>query len=733
MATVRLDQPLIVMKPLFDRYHARRAGSRIRGWRSRAVGGWVLAMTLVLAGCPDVTEGPPLEAEALPTTPAPPRVTGVTHVPPRRLDVAFSRPMAPTPTASAVRLYRLTDHAWGDVAAAGVSIPVETVWTTEDRLRIGWRPDAGRNADGAGETLVLVIESTARDPSGRRLDGRAPGIAAGLHRPDDDGARGAASYRSAPLNLGRRGPFHASVEAGSAMVVTGISVWHGKNPGGARDASDGLRQFEFGASRVGAFPAVAENASFRIRFAAPGGRPYDLVSPGAIADQIRILTDNGNRLRSQVGLAQLPGVEWAAGARPVVADAGGRAVTSDIGPGRDLTGTGQLRKADEPVWMLVGDRLPPAGLLARVEDYDGGNRSYRLAAEPIPVTARVWGVTATTERLWLDGELAGGYSLRLTDGATVPIRTATGETLHLAATAPAGPCEPCAVLIERVEERIQAGESITVSGRSWYLHPDPTVWPTGRLLFLSVNPGNTVVSVVGTPMRDDERDGDERSDPPAVDDEFVMQFGLRSASSPLPPVSRLHDGFLYPTLFETRDTPCLGGHQGAVCVLPLEGGCQGSTVPAEAQITIATSDGRGSQPEGESDLIETERIDPDAVTLLDGTTGRPLEGTLGSRIRLNQTGTGFGTLPTTVLVYRLLAGDDSRSCPEDRQRRLLRGFRDGDRLIVSHRIRPVVPSDPRTIDGDGDGIASASARDDWVGVYDAARAVFAPLERHPRP
>src|SRR5690606_8965312 len=130
---------------------------------------------------------------------------------------------------------------------------------------------------------------------------------------------------------------------------------------------------------------------------------------------------------------------------------------------------------------------------------------------------------------------------------------------------------------------------------------------------------------------------------------------------------------------------------------------------------------------GEADLFDAASRDPPHVAALGGDGGRALDRVVETRTILHQT--AAGTFPTTLVEVRLRESDGGR-CPDGSAS--LRGLRDGDRLVIDHRLRPVVPTVPRTLDGNGDGVASASPADDRVGIWRSAEGRFVPLDRRPR-
>jgi hypothetical protein len=234
---------------------------------------------------------------------------------------------------------------------------------------------------------------------------------------------------------------------------------------------------------------------------------------------------------------------------------------------------------------------------------------------------------------------------------------------------------------------------------------------------------------MGQPMRDEERDGNEVELPAIADDEFILQFSMRNDRAVEPPVSRINDGSLYPTLFAAGGWSCLSADPAdPICVQSVvDESCPGRTVPASLSFSFYTADGDAANPRGVADLVEVGRFDQSHVTVLAGDDGQALDRVVSARTVLHQT--AVGTFPTTLLTLDL-RGTDDQACAGGAAG--LRGLRAGDRLVIDHRIRPVVPADPRLIDGNGDGVASASPADDWVGVWDPALGRFLPLDRRPR-
>ncbi len=635
---------------------------------------------------------------------------GPTHV-----ELTFSRAMPTDAATDALRLWRLRGHAVGDLAATADLVSTQASWRDERRLLLQ-RPTA------AGH-YVLELDPLLRDRAGRALDGLVDGPEGGLLRPDDDGLDSPSAWRSLLWTEGDPAEAWWSLPARPALVVTEVTGWHAGLVAGVRDEEPNP-MWNRGQPRLGRRSPTAGQSSLRIAFGSDAGWPWSLVGATAVEGAITVLDESGGAQRLHVDLARIPGVLLSGGERPRVTAVAGRTVTLSGGP---PAAWASLRGPHDPVWARFSEVLPPAGLVARVE---GWNRpTLELAADPVPVTGAILGATATTDRRWPNGALDGGYSLWSSAGVEYPIAAATGPVLYLRTpVTEVVDCAPCELRFERAEERIAVDAPVRFLSHVWYVHPAGE-WPSGRILKLIINAGNRLRSLMGQPLRDEERDGNEVDLPAIADDEFILQFSLRSDRAIEPTVSRINDGSLYPTLFAGGAWPCLSGDpKDPVCVQSvIDENCSGREVPASLSFSFYTADGDAAHPRGVADLIEVGRFNQAHVTLLAGETGQALDRVVSARTVLHQT--ADGTFPTTLLTLDL-RGTDVKACAGETSG--LRGLRAGDVLVIDHRIRPVVPADPRLIDGNGDGVASASPADDWVGIWDPALGRFLPLDRRPR-
>jgi hypothetical protein len=291
--------------------------------------------------------------------------------------------------------------------------------------------------------------------------------------------------------------------------------------------------------------------------------------------------------------------------------------------------------------------------------------------------------------------------------------------ITLASALTATICDPCTIELAAVEERVFVDDRVYLTSNVWYVHPE-VAFVAGRVMLLSINGGGLLRSVMGTPFRDGQRDGDEVRSPPVADDEFLLQFSLRSGDGARFTASRLNDGTLYGTVANSLAFACAGAATEPICALPVADECPAAT-PAQAVFSLYTADGSHSTPLGVADLIDTNRLPSAPITLLDRS-GKPLAGRTDTAVVLhNVAGASF---PTTLLTFTLIEREPD-ACAAGR----LRGFRPGDRMVVSSLIRSVGAPDPGTLDGNGDGIAEASVKDDWVGEWDVTRQTFVPIQR----
>lgn len=667
----------------------------------------------MFAACTPAERPPTPAPGAVDLTSEAPAVTAATLTA-ASIELTFNRSMAVTLPEGTVRIWKLRDHALGDLATAADVEIAKAMWRDERHLSVA-RPTA------AGH-YVLELDPAIRDRAGRALDGRTEGDSAGLLRPDDDGLAAPAAWRSLAWREGAPAMEWSSLPSRPAIVVTDVTGWHTATAGGARD-EDPEQLWQRGAPRVGRRSPAANESSLRIAFGSDAGVHWSLVPASALETAVQLVDETGAALRTKIELSRQPGVDFGTGEKPRVVSATGRTVTVDRGPSTAWT---TLRGPEDPVWVLFGEKLPPRGVLAKVDNWS--RPVFTFSADEVTVVGTIAGATATTDRRWPVGLLDGGYSLWTSDDVEYPIAAATGPVIYLtASTDVATPCAPCRVRLERLEERVAPETALTLVSNVWYLHPVGG-WPAGRPLKLIINAGQRIRSMMGQPMFDEERDGNEVELPAVADNEFILQLSLRPHREIEPTVSRLNDGSLYPTVFAGLGWTCMSGDPSdPVCVREVLDSHCGTTLPGTLSFSLYTADGSSNAPRGQADLIDVARLEPGHVVVFDADSGRALDRVVETRTVLHQT--AVGTFPTSLVEVHLRESDGGR-CPDGSAS--LRGLRDGDRLVIDHRLRPVVPTDPRTLDGNGDGVASASPADDWVGIWHAAEGRFVPLDRRPR-
>lgn len=676
--------------------------------------------TLAVAGvtaftaCADVGPSRSGDLAPEPAVPALATVTEVTVASDGTWVVRFDRQMEPDATAAAVRLKRLRDHVGTDLEANSDDVEVERTWQGARTLRVHWAAAAG--------SYVLVIGQEARTAAGAALDGLAAGVVSGLHRPDDDGLVAPSDYISQVLNLGADVPRFQGLPANAYMLLTEVTAYRADSANLPRD-QDPLVLWRYGQSRVALAPPHWSNLALRLEFASPAGFPYNLADPGSMARAVQVLRSDGARFNGSVGLSHDADTDFDLTSPPRVVAAYGRTVTLTTGPEAVLA---SLRKPQDPLWLLLGTQLPPRGLLAQVAAYNGSPEAIEVTLDEsaVAISGTVWGVTVSTDVVWPAGALDGGFSLAM-GTVEFPIATATDRTLWLREPAPVGPCADCRVVLRRIEERAFMDDPAFFTSHVWYYFPEGNL-PQGQRLLLSLNEDGLLRSIMGRPFRDAERDGDESVVPAVGEDEHLIAFSTRSRIDVPFDATRVNDGTVYETVFDALDLDCRGARDAPVCVRSLPDPVCGEPVPAQLLVSFMTSDGDATRPYGRDDFLDLDSLAPEWLHVLDGVTAAPLAGVLDTRILLSPT--SVGTFPTTVLVFELTQNDAS-ACGG---RGGLRGFRAGDKLVLSHKIRPVVTTLPRTLDGDGDGVATDSIRDNWIGIWDEQQQTFAPLVRSPR-
>lgn len=632
------------------------------------------------------------------------------------VDIEFDQAMVTDATQKAVSLYRLSDHIdLGNVANASERVETVATWQDSRRLHLTWNLSAG--------SYVVQITSGALSASGRALDGLAGrGAPTGIHRPDDDFMDGPANYQSQAFHIGFNAPRFFAPPPYAYLSISDVTALQKSSPDASLDQSP-YTFWRWGETRVGRYPPRNLNSGWRLRFYSPAGGRYGLPAPADVPRYIKIVNENKAALAGQIiGLGnRRDTVSHFKDSYEVVA-AFGQLVTVAAGPSRALD---EERGDDDRLWLLLGQDASPRTVTALIDSWDPVSKTFGLATAPVAISGYVHGLTVSSDRSWFDGELAGGYVLRLGSGQELAIADATAHTIYLRAATAAGDCSDCSVIFRNAAERLNAGDQVLLTSDAWYVHigGEP---PSQTRQFFSLNAADLLRSLGGTAFRDRERDGRERESVPQAQDEFVLQVAFRGQQQPNPPYSRLNDGFLYNTAFAAAGLDCLGATAPICATLASDSNC-GGAVPAIAHFSFYTADGEAPGEFGPADLVNPAELLPEYVQIFASDGRTPLDTSLSTKVVINST--GEASVATTVLSVELV----SRAGPACANGGLpRRGFKSGDILRISHLLRTQAVVEPRTLDGDGDGVALASDEDDWLGVWSDAAQTFVTLERFPQ-
>lgn len=633
------------------------------------------------------------------------------------ITLEFDQAMVTDITLQATALYRLNNHVGLD-NIANFSERVETTadWRDSRHLHLSWNLSAG--------SYVLQVTSGAMSVSGRALDGLAGrGQVLGIHRPDDDFMDGPANYQSQVFYIGHLSPRFAAPPPYAYLSISEVTALQKSAPDGELDQV-AFTFWRWGESRIGRFPLLNNtNNGWRLNFYSPAGGRYAMPSPTDLGRYLKIVNESR---------ASLPGLITSLSNRSSAANqlknnyevvaAFGLRVTVTTGPELELA---DLRADSDFLWLLLGKDASPRSVTALVADWDPLSKTFELASTPLPISGYVHGTTVSSNRSWLAGELAGGYALRLSNGMELAIADATAYTIYLqTATAPTD-CSGCSVVFVDAAARIAPGDQVLLTSNTWYVHFsfEP---PAQERQFFSLNAADLLRSLAGTAFRDRERDGRENISVPKPQDEFVLQIAFRDPTQPYPPYSRLNDGMLYSTAFAAAGLDCLGSTP-PICVTAIDDVNCGTKVPAIAHFSFYTADGQAGQF-GPSDLVDLRELRSEYVQVYANDGRTPLDTALRTKVVINSAGSA--SIATTVLSVELAARDNNKTCANGKLAQ--RGFREGDILRISHLLRTQAVVEPRTLDGDGDGVARASSEDDWLGVWRDAAQTFVTLERFPQ-
>ncbi|RMF17333.1 MAG: hypothetical protein D6761_04505 [Candidatus Dadabacteria bacterium] len=617
------------------------------------------------------------------------------------VSVWFDHAMDQVSAASATTLYRLTKHAVRDLLAGAEEVTVEKRWNGDTQLLLNWPLSP---AD-----YVVHVAETAAARTGRLLDGLSGrGVTGGLHRLDDDLLAAPSAYQSLVLHLGEGVERFEALPSMPELRLARVDAWAPGSSAGVYDSYVGT-VWRAGTARVLSPPLLATSAGLRLWFDSAAGGMYGLPSPGGVPTRVALRDDNGFPVRI-ISVSMSKNLAVSLDPSQAVSAVSGLTITVEGGPQVRMD---QFRNSDDVLWLIAGSEAAPDVVTGRIREWDGTVRRITLDPTQYTFDGMGYGTTVQTDRIWPAGLLDGGFDLVYPGGRT-PVLAATDTVLTVGAPVTAA-CTPCQVELARLEQRLAPGDDVLITSASWYVRFTEQPQPR-RQHVLVVNEDGQLRSVLGTPFRDLERDGDDES--AVADDALVLELSFAGTDDPVPPSSRINDGSLYRTVWDAAALDCLGRDDAPNCVLEVaESGCP--AVPAALAFSLYTADG-GPGSFGTSDLVSGDGLAQDDVLIADGA-GRLLGSHLETRTVVNSTSSG--AFATTVIDVALVEREAS-GC--------LRGFQPGDRLRIRHGIETVAVVDPPTIDGDGDGLAEASSADDWIGVYDDDTHVFEPLVRHPR-
>jgi hypothetical protein len=564
---------------------------------------------------------------------------------------------------------------------------------------------------------ILVLDHL-RALNGGELDGMdGRGEIGGIHRRDEDGISAPAPYISLPFYRGDPPSLYFSHPSFPYLKVEGITALYTRGGSGLRD-QDPEPLYRDGESRVSALPPYRDSVTLRIEFSSPAGFPFSLPSPLSLRGEIVLLREDGSEIPTRVDLSADPQVEWILPQPFRVRGVSGRVITLDTGPNQPL---GNFRPPPEEVYLLIGDLPPPRGILLRLLTYDPATFSITVTGDPLYLSGEIRGWSFLSSDRFLLGSIREGMSLAISS-STFPVTRVEGRTIFLGGVTapPQGPCSRCPFLWEDLSRAVELGSPVYLTATRWYLHlkfpPAPSLVP----LYLVINDGGKIRNIMGAPFRDEERDGNEKVTPPSPEDRFVLKLSFRPIRNKPLTASRVNDGRFYPTAFTSLSLPCVGDQSLSVCVFSFpDPFCPPLLVTGGARLTFATADGDGNNPFGFQDLVNLQSLKPGTLSLKDQT-GNDLAISVNTRTLFVPS--PYGIFPTTMLEIRSLA-----RTPEG----CLRPFAPGDILRIDHRIAFELPDEPKTLDGDGDGVASPDPEDDWIGIYNGELRSFITLPRHP--
>lgn len=612
---------------------------------------------------------------------------------------------------SGITVYRLVAHAYDHLGIAGAPVPFQILgWQSPVTLALLPPTETGE--------YVLVL-SGLKSREGAGLDGLYPGgVSEGLHRRDDDGLNAPAPYRSLKWVRGEPERDFLTWPSFPYLKVTEITALYTRGGSGLRDQNPEVL-FDHTQGRVAALPPRNDLVTLRIRFASPAGFPYSLPSPESLRHEIKILKEDGSEIPTRLDLSADPAMEWVRTPPPTVEAVTGMIVTASSGPGQPL---GNFRSPAEEVYLLLGNAPPPSGILARIRAYDPARFQYTVTVPPLHTSGVITGNIFYSHTLLPEGFIGPG-SVLWAGGVSHPVVSASARRVILKEDPPAlqGHCDGCFFQWVDLTSRVQPGTPIFFTSTIWYLHPRFPPFPSLVPLYLVIGDGGSIRNLMGAPFRDEERDGDEGLSPPMPEDRFVLKLAFRPTQEQVLTATRVNDGRFYPTVAEALRIPCVGDPALPICIRRVpDPFCQGKEVEAILGFSFTTADGDSDRPFGYSDLVNLDSLTPSLIRLEDRG-GRPLAREIHTRTVFPET--PYGIFPTTF-VEVILREQNQEGCS--------RSFSRDDRLILDHRLRFLVPQEPSTLDGNGDGVASPDPEDDWIGLYDPDAHTFTPLARFPR-
>lgn len=627
-----------------------------------------------------------------------------------RWQIRFSQPMSAS-TATAITIRQVVAPERGGNNQG--KVVEQTVVTGSGRLWIA----TAEGLDLREYGYFLYVARQAVNLSDLPMDGAAGEVSGNAGRSDEDyyvGGEPFVSLSTPPGDLQRAMSTRVSWDR---PWINGLKLYYQRSRGEAyTNRSFTPFRTPFDGGRI--VPAqISKEFAFRLSFTGPT-RFSAMLDPASLIGETRIVFDSGGAATPRLAYNPNPNMLMEAGVPYAVTGyttAGTTVIFWFKNPlSKILVGQGiEFNPRDRP-WIFVGEEAIGTAPILPVYQWDNNNRML-IAGRSLGKV--VWQRTANNLLQLAYPVLPAGWfhnrvELVFAGGATALVtgvdRTHLLLDRSLPVTATSGVAELRFIPLENILTTLKK-----VHFLADYLYVLPAnVLQEGQHYRLTFGIQMPPVNLLGMPLSDHNRDGNERRDS-SRNDRMSFSFSVQDlAPFPIPRTMLLNNGALYPMLFADPSWGCLSSNP--LCVRKrVIGNC---TVD-EILLSFYTPDGSEDAPYGTQDLIRSGNINTEPVYMMRDSEGATQTTIPSDPVPLAwQVDTVFAAAPggpTSLLRIR----------PENCE-----PLQYGDLLVVRHTLQAKVPGKKYTFDGNGDSVEQDSSEDDLLRYYAGSPTGFVTLE-----